>query len=195
MSLGSIGRDIYVEQSSSTMDVSEYALAPKSPVFPYTFNTANSTRAVGSISFSPASNVVAVVDQGLSNIVWLWSLKNQVPRLDGALVQKSTVKQLLWCPKLPDILMTTNDSETPTVHQWICGRVPRIARVPISGNGKYVASWVRADGGQGGIVLFGSISGHILGYVAGSGNIAEYIQLLDLEDDCPPLTLDEFPLT
>ncbi|PGH26476.1 hypothetical protein AJ80_01790 [Polytolypa hystricis UAMH7299] len=194
MSFGSIGRQIYAEQSPSSTVVGEYVLAPKSAVFPYTYNNASSTRAVSSISFNPTGTMVAIIDQGLPHIVWLWSRKNDTFQLAGALIQKSAVKQVLWCPKLPELLMTVSDGETPTVHQWICGRVPRIALVPIQGGGgKYAASWIKADGSQSGIIWFGSQIGYMLGYVDGHGAETEFIQISNVEDEYPALSAEEFP--
>lgn len=176
--------------------MSEYVLAPKSPVFPYTFSSAGGgQRAVSSIAFSRNRHMLATIDQSLPHIVWMWSTKSQTPKLIGCLIQKSSVRQLLWCPTFPELLMTANDDDIPTVHQWICNRRPRIARIPLADGGKYSASWVRADCRQSGLIWFGWETGYTFGYVTGSGTETGFTQILNIEDEHPALNMDDFPIT
>ncbi|PGG95800.1 hypothetical protein AJ79_09860 [Helicocarpus griseus UAMH5409] len=194
-SFGSIGRDVYVEQSSIATNGTEYVLAPKSPVFPYTYNIAGGIRAVSSISFNPTGDLMATIDQGLPHIVWMWSVKSENPSLIGALVQKSNIRQLLWCPKFPDLLMTINDDDVPTAHQWICNHRPRIARIPLANGGKYSASWVKADGGQSGLIWYGWQTGYAFGYVTASGIETGFTHVMSIEDEHPALNIEDFPVT
>ncbi|OAX80538.1 hypothetical protein ACJ72_05127 [Emergomyces africanus] len=195
ISFGSIGRDIYVEQHSTATNGIEYVLAPKSTVFPYTFNvTGGTARAVSSIAFNPKGDMIATIDQSLPHIVWMWSIKSQTPTLSGALIQKSSIRQLLWCPKSPELLMTVNEDDTPTVHQWIYNHRPRIARIPLANGGKYSASWVRADSGQSGLLWFGYQAGYMFGYVTGTGTETGFTQILSIEDEHPPLNMEGFPV-
>ncbi|OJD19603.1 hypothetical protein AJ78_00460 [Emergomyces pasteurianus Ep9510] len=196
ISFGSIGRDIYVEQQSTVSNSIEYILAPKSAVFPYTFNVPGSgPRAVSSIAFNPKGDMIATIDQSLPHIVWMWSIKCQPPTLIGALIQKYSIRQLLWCPKFPELLMTVNEDDTPTVHQWICNHRPRIARIPLANGGKYSASWVRADNSQSGLIWFGWQAGYTFGYVTGAGTETGFTQILNVEDEHPPLNMDDFPVS
>ncbi|KAK2813838.1 hypothetical protein FQN50_000239 [Emmonsiellopsis sp. PD_5] len=194
-SFGSIGRDIYVEQQSTMIHGTEYLLAPKSPVFPYTYNIAGGTRAVSTIAFNPTADKIATIDQGLPHIVWMWSIKAQPPVLVGALVQKSNIRQLLWYPQFPELLMTINDDDAPTVHQWICSHRPRIARIPIASGGKYSACWLKADTNQSGLMWFGWQSGYAFGYVTGSGADTTFTQVMNVEDEHPQLNIEDFPTT
>ncbi|QSS65104.1 WD domain-containing protein [Histoplasma capsulatum] len=197
LSFGSIGRDIFVEQQSSvTNGTSEYVLAPKSPVFPYTFSSAGGgARAVSSIAFSRNRHMLATIDQSLPHIVWMWSTKSQTPKLIGSLIQKSSVRQLLWCPTFPELLMTANEDDIPTVHQWICNRRPRIARIPLADGGKYSVSWVRADCRQSGLIWVGWQTGYTFGYVVGNGTETGFTQILNIEDEHPAFNMDDFPIT
>ncbi|PGH31048.1 small subunit ribosomal protein S25e [[Emmonsia] crescens] len=196
ISFGSIGRDIYVEQHSTITNGTEYVLAPKSAVFPYTFNiTGGGARAVSSIAFNQNGDMIATIDQSLPHIVWMWSIKSQTPTPIGALIQKSSIRQLLWCPKFPELLMTVNEDDIPTVHQWICNHRPRIARIPLANGGKYSASWVRADSSQSGLMWFGWQTGYTFGYVTGSGTETGFTQVLNVEDEHPALNMDDFPVT
>src|SRR5437762_2514519 len=115
--VGSTNMEIYRERSSNMGNVHEYALIPQTPDFPYTYDTPTGTRAISLISFNPTGKLVATVQQGMPHIVWVWSIQHQTPRLISALIQNSGVRQLLWCPKFPDLLMTTNDDDIPLVHQ------------------------------------------------------------------------------
>ncbi|KAL2367556.1 hypothetical protein RJ035_000270 [Blastomyces gilchristii] len=197
LSFGSIGRDIYVEQQSSVTNGTEYVLAPKSTVFPYTFsNASGGARAVSSLTFNQTGDMLATIDHSLPHIVWMWSMKNsQTPRLIGGLIQKSSIRQLLWCPKFPQLLMTINEDDIPTAHQWICNHRPRIARIPLADGGKYSASWVRADTDQSGLIWYGWQTGYTFGYVTGNGTETSFTQVLNVEDEHPALTMDDFPVT
>ncbi|EEH38815.2 WD40 domain-containing protein [Paracoccidioides lutzii Pb01] len=195
MSFGSIGRDIYAEQRTPMVNGTEYILAPKSPFFPYTYNITGGTRAVSSIVFNPTGDMMVTIDQGLPHIVWMWSMKGQTPTLIGALIQKSNIRQLLWNPKFPELLMTVNDGDIPSAHQWICNRHPRISRIPFANAGKFSASWVKADSNGSGLMWFGWQSGYTFGYVTGSGTESSFTPVLNIEGDHPALSMDDFPTT
>lgn len=195
LSVKPIGRDIYIEQSSTQGPGTEYSLAPESQVFPYTYNVPNSSRAISTISFNPPGTVVATIDSGLPHIVWLWSLSEETPRPAGALVQKASVRQLLWNPDLPELLMTTNDDDTASVHQWICGHVPRIAPISQPGSGRLQVSWLRSGERSSGLVWFGTPSGYTMGYVTGTGPSTAFHRIFCLEDEHPALSADDFPFT
>ena len=164
-------------------------------MFPYTYNTPSSSRVVSIISFNPSGSLIATVDQGLPHIVWMWSIGEGRTKLAGALVQMSGIRQLLWNPALPELLMTTNDEEVVYVHQWICGHVPRIAPIPNLTGGKHCLSWVRPDGPSNGVILAVSTSGYAVGYVTGAGSNAEFNQIACLEEGHQPLDGEDFPLT
>lgn len=195
ISVRPIGRDVYLECPSGSTSGRQYSLAPESPVFPYTYNTPSGNRVVSTISFNPSGSFIATVDQGLPHIVWMWSIGEGMPKLAGALVQKSSVRQLLWNQALPELLMTTNDEDVSFVHQWICGHAPRIAPVPQVTGGKHCISWVRPDGPSNDLIWATSPSGYAIGYVTGSGSTAAFNQIPCLEDEHEPLCAEDFPPT
>lgn len=191
-----IGRDVYTENNSAITE-REYTLAPESPLFPFTYSVAPETRTISAISFNPTGTMAATIDQSLPHIVWMWLIQESIPRLAGALVQKSSVKQLIWNNNNPELLMTTNDDDVATVHQWICGRQPRIVRIPHVGGGKYSASWIKAgDTDADGLVWFGWSAGYIMGYPLGAGSSAEFRQVRSVEEECCSLlSSGDFPCT
>ena len=91
--------------------------------------------------------------------------------------------------------MTTNDDDTPSVHQWICGHVPRIAAIAQSSSGRLQASWLRAGQQSSGLIWFGTLSGYSIGYVTGTGTSTAFHRIFCLEDEHPSLSADDFPFT
>ncbi|EEP78053.1 predicted protein [Uncinocarpus reesii 1704] len=190
-----IGRDIYTETNPAAAE-REYALAPESPVFPFTYNVPGGTRAISAISFNPTGTMVATIDNGLPHILWLWSIQERTPCLAGALVQKSNIKQILWSTEHPELLMTTSDDDVGTLHQWICGCIPRIARIPHAAGGKNHASWIQLDKREAdSLIWFGWQDGYTMGYLRGAGQAAEFIQIKSLEEEWPQLSASDFPCT
>jgi WD40 repeat protein len=193
--IGSASVEIYRERFSNIGNVHEYTLIPQTPDFPYTYDTLTGAHATSLISFNPTGKLVATVQQGMPHIVWIWSIQCQTPSLVSALIQNSAVRQLLWSPKFPDLLMTTNDGDMPVVHQWIRNRIPRIASIPVGTGGKYAISWIRADTSRNGIFWFGWQTGHIIGYIMGNGSNARFMQAPDVGDDHPAMDVDELLCT
>lgn len=139
--------------------------------------------------------MIATVDKGLPHIVWMWLVENRSPQLIGALVQKSSVKELLWHPEVPELLMTTGDDEVPTVHQWMCGRAPRVATLPAPG-GKHETSWITvANKDTSGLFWFGWQTGYMIGYMIGTGPLTQVYRLSSLDERHSPLSEDDFPMT
>nr|KMM72355.1 40S ribosomal protein S25, variant [Coccidioides posadasii RMSCC 3488] len=184
-----IERNVYTENSSVVLE-REYTLAPESPVFPFTYTIAAGTRTISALLFNPIGTMLATIDQGLPHIVWMWSIRNFTPHLIGALVQKSNIKHMLWSNEKSELLMTTNDDDVATVHQWICGRAPKIVPIPRADGGKYNASWVRDAGG---LVWFGWHAGYTMGYPLGSGHSAEFRSVRSLGEERPSLSAIDFP--
>lgn len=226
MSVKPIGKDVYIEQPSGQIPgITEYALVPnESHIFPFTYNVASSSRAVASMSFNPSGTMLATVDAGLPHIVWMWDISGgsgsdndseETPRLAGALIQRASVRQLLWNPDLPELLMTTNDDEVVSVHQWICGHVPRIAAVnnnsdsneSSNSSNKNSVSWlpVGEESASSGLIWLGSShsGSSTMGYVTGTGSSTVFNRIFCIEDPCggprsrsrPRLSADDFPFT
>lgn len=171
--------NIFAEQSG------QYYRVPKDTCeFPFTFSSQHSTRAVGSIAFNEQGNLMAVIDTGLPNIVWIWNITNGFPSFFGCLIQTSPIRQLLWCPNpnTPNILMTTNEDPKPVLHQWVLGQLPKVVCVPAAPGGRHSAAWLRAYVHQG-LILFSHQNGYILGYIDRSDSEASLVPVDDARND------------
>lgn len=188
-----IGREVYAENNSPITE-REYTLAPESPLFPFTYSVAPESRAISAISFNSTGTKVATIDQGFPHIVWMWDIEGSSARLAGALSQKSSVKQLTWNDDNPELLMTTNDDDVATVHQWICGRQPRIIRLPHASGGRYSASWMSAKStNHAGLIWFGWNTGYMMGYPLGAGSSMEFKQVKSRQEKRPATSSEDFP--
>jgi hypothetical protein len=190
--MGSASTKIYREHFLSVGSAHEYYVISQTPDFPYAYDTPTGARAISLISFNSTGQLVATVQQGMPHIVWIWSIQYRIPRLVSALIQKSAVRQLLWSPKFPELLMTINDDDIPVVHQWIRNRIPRIAHIPVASGGKYAVSWIKTDPSRNGIFWFGWQTGYAIGYLTGNSANARFRQVLDVGDDHPAMDADEF---
>lgn len=190
LSVTPIGRDIYAETAPGS-NAREYVLAPESTVFPYTYDIPAGSRSVSTICFNVDGSLIATVDQGLPNIVWMWSIEKIAPKLIGALVQKSNIRQLLWQKSHePELLMTTNDDDLPTFHQWICGQVPRIGKVSNATGGKYMTSWIQGYENRR-VLFFGWQTGFAIGSVKETGSDSELTPFSRLGEDSLLLVDDD----
>ncbi|KAK2858493.1 hypothetical protein FQN49_004679 [Arthroderma sp. PD_2] len=168
-----IGRDVYVEHESGTPDITEYMLAPESPVFPYTYTLSTEDRVVSNISFSPAGGMVATIDESIPNIAWMWLVQGSKPALLGALVHNSNIKQLCWNSEIPELLMTVSGDDTRlAMHQWLCGRSPRGAIIR-NLRGRSDAAWIKTDREMSGLFWVGGQRGYEMGYLVGTGQLTQ----------------------
>ncbi|KAF3481100.1 40S ribosomal protein S25 [Arthroderma uncinatum] len=166
-----IGRDVYVEHESSTPDITEYMLAPESPVFPYTYNSSTEDRIVSNISFNPTSGTVATIDESMPNIAWM------------------CIKQLCWNSEIPDLLMTVSGDDTSlAVHQWLCGRSPRGA-ILRSLRGRSEAAWIKTDREMSGLFWVGGQRGYEMGYLVGTGQLTQMYKVASIDAPHPALII------
>ncbi|EGE08320.1 hypothetical protein TEQG_07293 [Trichophyton equinum CBS 127.97] len=193
-----IGRDVYVEQESMIPDITDYMLAPESPVFPYTYNLSAEDRIVSNISFNPTSSAAVTIDESMPNIAWMWSVEGSKPTLSGALVHSANIKQLCWNSEIPDLLMTmSGDDTTVAVHQWLCGRTPRGAIIR-SLRGRAEVGWIKTDKEMGGLLWIGGQRGYEMGYLTGTGSSTQLHKVAAVDavaELLPPLSDADFPLT
>ncbi|KAM5475396.1 hypothetical protein MauCBS54593_001084 [Microsporum audouinii] len=191
-----IGRDVYVEQGSSIADITEYMLAPESPVFPYTYNLSAEDRIVSNISFNPTSSTAVTIDESMPNIAWMWSVEGSKPRLSGALVHNASIKQLCWNSEIPELLMTVSGDDTVlTVHQWLCGRSPR-GTIIRGMRGRSDAGWIKTDREMGGLFWVGGQRGYEMGYLVGTRQSTQMHKVVDIDASShPPMDEADFPLT
>lgn len=195
----SLGRDIFLEVSGRGSK-SHYILAPQIPAFPYSFqddksNNVTPTRAVHQISFNSTGDLIAILEQGLPRVVWIWSLKikarsgKREPELTSALILSANVRQLMWHPAISELFMVSAGNGSPSLHQWMYRRVPRIAHIPDlssgQGDARYRVSWLNsyAEHGRGAIIFLGWSGGYVLGYISGTGPNAEFQTISALEEE------------
>lgn len=209
--LPSLGRDVFLEVKDRDSK-SHYILAPRLPTFPYNLQdekAGNLTpiRAVHQISFNSTGDLVAILEQGLPRVVWIWSLKikarsgKREPELISALIQSANVLQLMWHPTISELLMIFKSDGNPSLHQWMYRRVPRITHIPrlSSGQGgtKHRVSWMNSntDVSRGGIIFLGWSNGYVFGYVSGNGTNTEFQTISALEAErCPDIFSEhQFP--
>ncbi|KAK2751059.1 hypothetical protein FQN57_000134 [Myotisia sp. PD_48] len=187
-----IERNVYTEQELGH-GATEYMPAPESRLFPFTFNVPNENRVVSMISFNPSGTKIATIDKGLPQVVWMWSIQGRDQRLIGALVLRSPARQLHWNVQMPELLMVlSDDSDTARIHQWIHGRVPRVASV--SGvSGKFGASWVYTEKEDSGLFCVSGLNEYKMGCLVGTGQLAQFYEVMSSEAHHPSLCEDDFP--
>lgn len=131
------------------------------------------------LEFNGAGDMLATLNHALPNVVWLWSINGWQPKLTAVLILENNVRQLLWNPLNQDTLLITNECHTPTVHEWVAHRSPRISHVPIKPDGgKHEAVWL-GDLASHSIFLFGSNREYIIGRIYENSEEFETVQNWD----------------
>lgn len=138
--------------------------------------TTNSSRAVTSLEFNCTGTMFATLSHAFPNVAWIWSITGPRPKLTAVLILEYNIRQLLWNPVSSDTLLITNEGHTPTVHEWIAHRSPRISHVPIKPDGgKHEATWLREVASHS-IFLFGSSREYIVGRIYEGSEEFETVQ-------------------
>ncbi|KAJ5490789.1 hypothetical protein N7539_002356 [Penicillium diatomitis] len=148
-----MGDGDYTETSSS----SAANMSPESP---------SSARGVSIMTFSSDGGHLATVDSTRSNVVWIWAM-NPTPQLTSVLVHEQPVRQLLWHPATPQLLINTITTSLPSIRWWSPNTRPVIARVPThkSESGKYDVKWL-AESEPDSAFWFGSTEEYVVGYLS-----------------------------
>ncbi|KAI5299399.1 hypothetical protein KEM56_003278 [Ascosphaera pollenicola] len=197
MRFGSVGREIHIEQFNPSSGVATYAPVPQQDTFPYAFDKSKDKgpgNAISHLQFNASGKLLAAVDAGISNVLWIWStvpskLNSRGGELVGTLIQKSAIKQVAWHPESPELLMTVNDDGgvMAGIHQWrvFSEEGPQIARVGdaiaategAGGNtatGKGYARWITGRGKtEEGLICYAWRRHLVIGYVHGKGEDCE----------------------
>ena len=126
------------------------------------------------MGFSPDGSLLATVDTMRSNVVWIWALDGTA-RLSSALVHEQPVRQLLWHPSTPQLLINTVTNGLPTVRWWSPQSHPVIARVPTQKNesGKYEIKWL-AESSHDSAFWFGSTEEYVVGYLSAEEGLVQF---------------------
>lgn len=136
----------------------------------------NSSRAVTLLEFNCTGAMLATLSHAFPNVVWIWSIIGWQTKLTSVLILEYDVRQLLWSPVKPDTLLITNECHTPTVHEWVAHRDPRICHVPIKPEGgKHEAAWLGQLASRS-IFLFGSNREYIIGRIYEGSEEFETVQ-------------------
>ncbi|KAJ5088522.1 hypothetical protein N7456_012138 [Penicillium angulare] len=157
---------IWRERHTSAMGDAEYAETTSSSALNMSPELPGPPRGVAIMSFSPDRNLLSTVDTMRSNVVWIWALDGS-PRLASILVHEQPVRQLVWHPSTPQLLINTITNTLPSVRWWSPQSHPVIARVPTHKNesGKYELKWL-AGSDNDSVFWFGSSEEYVVGYLS-----------------------------
>lgn len=126
------------------------------------------------MTFNSDGNLLATVDSIRSNVVWIWALDGS-PRLASALVHEQPVRQLVWHPSTPQLLINTITNTLPSIRWWSPNTHPVIARVPTqkSESGKYEVKWL-AESEPDSAFWFASTEEYVVGYLSAEDDSVKF---------------------
>ncbi|KAJ5506979.1 hypothetical protein N7453_005936 [Penicillium expansum] len=158
--------NIWRERYTTATGDAEYAEASCSSALSMSPESAGPPRGVLTMAFSPDGCLLATVDTARQNVVWIWSLEG-TPTLVSALVHEQSVRQIVWHPSTPQLLINTITNTLPAIRWWSPNDHPLIARVPIqrSESGKYDVRWVAGSKADSAF-WFSSPEQHVIGYLS-----------------------------
>ncbi|KXG49262.1 uncharacterized protein PGRI_031320 [Penicillium griseofulvum] len=158
--------NIWRERYTSAVGDAEYAETSCSSALSMSPESAGPPRGVLTMTFSPDGRLLATVDTARQNVVWIWSLEG-TPRLESALVHEQPVRQIVWHPSTPQLLINTITHTLPVIRWWSPQSHPLIARVPVqrTESGKYDVRWV-AGSSTDSPFWFSSPEQHVIGYLS-----------------------------
>ncbi|QQK42229.1 WD40/YVTN repeat-like-containing domain [Penicillium digitatum] len=165
---------IWRERYTTAAGDAEYAQASCSSALSMSPESVGPPRGVLTMTFSPDGRLLATVDTARQNVVWIWSLEG-TPTLVSALVHEQPVRQIVWHPSTPQLLINTITNTLPAIRWWSPTDYPLIARVPIqrSESGKYDVRWV-AESNADSPFWFSSAEQHVIGYLSTCDGAVEF---------------------
>ncbi|CAI7630258.1 unnamed protein product [Penicillium glandicola] len=165
---------IWRERYTSAAGDAEYAETSSLSALSMSPESAGPSRGVLTMSFSPDGHLLATVDTARQNVVWIWSLEG-TPKLASALVHEQPVRQVVWHPSTPQLLINTITNTLPAIRWWSPQDHPLVARVPIqrSESGKYDVRWV-AESNADSPFWFSSPEQHVIGYLSTCEGAVEF---------------------
>ncbi|KAJ5712052.1 hypothetical protein N7488_006208 [Penicillium malachiteum] len=161
-----IAPTVWRERSTSPLGDAEYAETTSSSALNMSPELPGPPRGVAVMAFSPDGTILATVDTMRSNVVWIWALDGS-PRLATIMVHEQPVRQLLWHPSTPQLLINAITNALPTVRWWSPQTHPVISRVPTQKNesGKYELKWLSVPN-EDSAFWFGSSEEYVIGYLS-----------------------------
>ncbi|KAJ5786857.1 uncharacterized protein N7503_012069 [Penicillium pulvis] len=177
---------IWRERSTSAMGDAEYAETTSSSAFNMSPESPGPPRGVAIMTFSPDGTLLATVDTMRSNVVWIWAL-DITPRLASVLVHEHAVRQVLWHPSTPQLLINSITNNLPVVRWWSPQSHPVIARVPTQkcDSGKYEVKWLVGEEHDSAF-WFGSSEEYVVGYLSADENSVQFEVLNSFANRGPP---------
>ncbi|KAJ5404824.1 hypothetical protein N7465_006108 [Penicillium sp. CMV-2018d] len=168
---------IWRERYTSAAGDAEYSEASSSSALSMSPESSGPPRGVLTMTFSPNGHLLATVDTARQNVVWIWSLEG-TPTLASALVHEQPVRQIVWHPSSPQLLINTITNTLPAIRWWSPHDHPLIARVPIqrNENGKYDVRWVAGSNADSPF-WFSSPEEHVIGYLSTCDGAVEFEML------------------
>ena len=88
-------------------------------------------------------------------------------RLMSAMVQENPIRQVLWHPSRPELVITTANNAIPAARWWSLDHGPAIIRIPISRSetGRYDVKWVVTQEHDYSKFWFGTAEESVVGYL------------------------------
>ncbi|KAJ5158038.1 uncharacterized protein N7500_007689 [Penicillium coprophilum] len=166
--------NIWRERYTSAAGDAEYAETSSSSAMSMSPESVGPPRGVLMMTFSSDGRLLATVDSARQNVVWIWSLEG-IPTLASVLVHEQPVRQIIWHPSTPQLLINTITNTLPAIRWWSPKDHPMIVRVPVqrSESGKYDVRWV-AGSNTDAAFWFNSPEQHVIGYLSTSGDAVEF---------------------
>ncbi|KAJ5970197.1 uncharacterized protein N7479_000115 [Penicillium vulpinum] len=166
--------NIWRERYTSAVGDAEYAQASCSSALSMSPESTGPPRGVLTMTFSPDGRFLATVDTTRQNVVWIWSLEG-TPQLASALVHEQSVRQIVWHPSAPQLLINTVTNTLPAIRWWSPEDHPLITRVPVqrTESGKYDVRWV-AGSNPDSSFWFSSPEQYVIGYLSTRNGSVEF---------------------
>ncbi|KAF2756931.1 WD40 repeat-like protein [Pseudovirgaria hyperparasitica] len=155
----------------SYIEVAQPIAPPAAPSPP---NDALAKLGISITTFNADGTLVATRDENTPTTVWIWDLSNLAPR--AVIIQHSPIKQLLWNPSDPSILMIQNTHEDPAVHLWrSTGGGPEALNIKFKRSvGKVEARWLSTPRDRKPALIYGDAHGHVLAWPIGRDVILRF---------------------
>jgi WD40 repeat protein len=107
--------------------------------------TNDSGSRIEKVAVNADCSMIATKDSTRPRTVWIWPIASPIPQT--VLNFREHVKQILWHPTLPNVLLVLTSQKDPTVYIWYDqGAAPAIGIIPLSpsskGSGRFEGCWL-----------------------------------------------------
>jgi hypothetical protein len=170
------GNTVFEEQVSASSQRSYAAVSQ--PVAPPTASPNAPDQApkigISTIAFNTDGNMLATRDETAPTAVWLWDLSRRTAR--AVLIQHSPVKQILWHPTNPSLLLVQCTHEESNVYIYDnTSALPYTVQLPLQKiNGRFDARWLRTDADKKTAFTFGDAGNFMVAWPDGKDVIVRF---------------------